>query len=81
MKRVEDLKQYITQQYPRLAPSKFEIAKIGVRIYMYFVDRESNIQREQLFRGALPSINELPILKKQLETTINNVMKKWNYGN
>ena len=81
MKRVEDLKNHIAQQYPRLAPSKFEIAKIGARIYMYFVDRENNIQREQLFRGALPTVNELPILKKQLETTLDNVMKKWSYGN
>ena len=80
MNRVQDLKNYISGKYPRLQPKKFDIAKIGARIYIYFVDTDGNLQREQLFRGALPMTNELPILKKQLETNVHTVMSKWNYA-
>lgn len=79
MNRVQDLKNHIASKYPKLAVKKFDIAKIGARIYIYFVDLEGNLQREQLFRGALPMVNEVPILKQQLELTIKNVMQKWNY--
>jgi hypothetical protein len=79
MNRVQDLKQHIVQKYPKLSSNKFDIAKIGARIYMYFVDSEGNLQREQLFRGALPAVNELQILKKQLDANIQSVMEKWNY--
>lgn len=79
MNRVSDLKKYIKDLYPALPKSKFDIAKIGVRIYIYLVDRNGNLQRELLFRGALPTVNEMPVLKKQLENTVKNVMVKWNY--
>lgn len=79
MNRVQDLKTYIAGNYPRLNIKKFDIAKIGARIYIYFVDLEGNLQREQVFRGALPMVNELPVLKKQLETTIETIMRKWRF--
>lgn len=81
MNRVEDLKTYISTKYTKLSPKKFDIAKIGQRIYIYFVDQEGNLQREQVFRGALPMVNELPILKKQLESRISEIMEKWNFVN
>jgi hypothetical protein len=79
MNRVSDLKNYIATTYPALPRTKFDIAKIGARIYIYLVDRRGNLQREPLFRGALPTINELPVLRTQLENNIKEVMKKWEY--
>jgi len=79
MNRVQDLKSYIIGEYPKMDSKKFDIAKIGARIYIYFVDQSGNLQRELVFRGALPTVNELPILKKRLETTIDNIMTKWNF--
>jgi len=79
MNRVSDLKNYIASTYPALPKTKFDIAKIGARIYIYMVDRRGNLQREPLFRGALPTINELPVLRTQLENNIKQVMKKWEY--
>lgn len=80
MNRVSDLKNYISSNYPALSKTKFDIAKIGARIYIYLVDRQGNLQREPLFRGALPTVNELPALKKQLEANIKAVMVKWEYN-
>lgn len=79
MNRVQDLKNHIASKYPKLAVKKFDIAKIGARIYIYFVDIEGNLQREQLFRGALPMVNEVPVLRQQLDLNIKNVMQKWNF--
>ena len=79
MNRVQDLKNHIASKYPKLAVKKFDIAKIGARIYIYFVDIDGNLQREQLFRGALPMVNEVPVLKQQLDLNIKNVMQKWNF--
>jgi hypothetical protein len=79
MNRVSDVKKYITEVYPALSKNKFDIAKIGARIYIYLVDRNGSLQRELIFRGSLPAVNEMPVLKKHLESTIRNVMKKWNY--
>jgi hypothetical protein len=80
MNRVSDLKNYIATTYPALPKSKFDIAKIGARIYIYLVDRRGNLQREPLFRGALPTVNELPALKKQLETNVKAAMTKHEYA-
>ena len=79
MNRVSDLKNYIASNYPALPKTKFDIAKIGARIYIYLVDRRGNLQREPLFRGALPTINELPVLRTQLENNIKQAMTKWEY--
>ena len=79
MNRVQDLKNHIASKYPKLAVKKFDIAKIGARIYIYFVDIEGNLQREQLFRCALPMVNEVPVLRQQLDLNIKNVMQKWNF--
>lgn len=79
MNRVQDLKNYIATKYTKLNIKKFDIAKIGARIYIYFVDLDGNLQREQLFRGALPMVNEVPILKQQLELNIKKIMQKWNF--
>jgi hypothetical protein len=79
MNRVQDLKNHIASKYPKLAVKKFDIAKIGARIYIYFVDIEGNLQREQLFRGALPMVNEVPVLRQQLDLNIKNVMQKWYF--
>ena len=79
MNRVQDLKNYIATKYTKLNIKKFDIAKIGARIYIYFVDLYGNLQREQLFRGALPMVNEVPILKQQLELNIKKIMQKWNF--
>lgn len=79
MNRVQDLKNHIAAKYPKLSSKNFDIAKIGARIYIYLVDINGNLQREQLFRGALPMVNEVPVLRQQLDLNIKNVMQKWHY--
>ena len=44
MNRVQDLKNYIATKYTKLNIKKFDIAKIGARIYIYFVDLDGNLQ-------------------------------------
>ena len=80
IKRVEDVKKYIKSKYNKLSDKKFDVVKIGVRIYVYAVDRESNLQRAIIFRGNLPAINEVPILMKVFEKGVEDAMKKWGYA-
>jgi hypothetical protein len=80
MNRVKDLKNFISTNYPALSKTKFDVAKIGTRIYIYLVDRRGNLQRDLLFRGALPTVNEMPVLRKLLESNIKDVMTKWEYA-
>ena len=79
MERVSDVKKYICLSYPLLPSSKFEVVKIGVRIYIYLVDKNGDLQREQIFRGALPSVNEEPVLRRLIENNIKQAIKKWGY--
>lgn len=81
MNSAKDLKTFIANNYPLLSTKKFDIAKIGPRMYIYFVDHSGNLQRERVFQGPLPMVNELAILRKQLDTRIEEIMKKWNYTN
>lgn len=80
MNRVSHVKMYIASQYPALSIEKFDVAKIGARIYVYLVDRNGNLHREPIFRGALSTTNELPILKLELERKIKLAMQKWGYA-
>jgi hypothetical protein len=77
LKRTSDLKAYILNKYPELNSKRFEIVKIGARIYMYYVDREGNLARQQVFQGHLPSIEGLPLLHERLDKLIEYAVKKW----
>ncbi len=79
IKRVEDVKRYIKGKYPGLSEKKFDVVKIGMRIYVYIVDRESNLQRAIIFRGNLPMVNEMSILMKAFENGVSEAMRKWGY--
>lgn len=79
IKRAPDVKSYIKSKYNKLSEKKFDVVKIGVRIYVYVVDKENNLQRAIVFRGNLPMINEVPILMKVFEKGIDDAMRKWGY--
>lgn len=78
IKRTEDLKSYILQKYPFLHPKKFDIVKVGVRIYIYYVDHTNCLSRSVVFRGCLPTIEGVPKLREVLEKGIDAAIKKWN---
>lgn len=79
IKRTSDVRKFIKEKYNKLNEKRFDVVKIGARTYIYFVDRENNLQREMVFQGNLPMINELPVLMKQFESTVRAIMQKWNY--
>jgi len=81
IKRTEDLKAYILQKYSHLHPKKFDIVKIGVRIYIYYVGNDNSLQREVLFKGCLPTIEGVPLLREVLERGVDAAIKKWNPQN
>ena len=78
IKTTKDLKSYISQKYPRLHPKKFDIVKVGVRIYMYYVDNEGMLARSVVFRGCLPTIDGVPKLKEAMDKLVDSAVKKWN---
>lgn len=77
LKRIEDLKAWIVQQYPVLNPRKFETVKIGKAVYIYYVGKDGNLHRELVFRGSLPTIEGLPVLQDQLAKKVDAFVKKW----
>ena len=81
MNTAKDLKKFIAGKYPALNSKKFDIAKIGPRMYIYFIDHEGDLQRERVFQGPLPMVNELAVLRKQLDSRIDELMTKWNFNN
>lgn len=78
LKRVSHLKSFITSKYP-IPSNKFELVKIGPRIWIYVVTQEGTIARSQLFTGALETVEDNDALKKFLITNIEEALKKWNY--
>jgi hypothetical protein len=58
---------------------KFDIAKIGARIYMYGVDVEGNLQRLFIYQGNLPAMNDLEVLRKSFERNVEDAVKKLGY--
>ena len=81
IKRTEDLKAYILQKYSFLHPKKFDIVKIGVRIYIYYVGNDNNLQRSVVFKGCLPTIEGVPKLREVLEKGVDAAIKKWDPQN
>lgn len=77
IKRTEDLKTWILQRYPRLSPNKFDIVKVGVRIYIYYVANNGTLQRSVVFRGCLPTVQGVPLLQESLERGVAAAIKKW----
>jgi hypothetical protein len=78
--RVSHVSEYIKSAYPRMNPKKFDVVKIGPRIYLYAVDQSSNLQRFQIFQGNLPAINELTALKDFLEKNIKTAVQKLGFA-
>ena len=77
LKKIEDLKAWIVQQYPELNPRKFEAVKIGKNVYVYYVGKDGNLHREVVFRGSLPTVEGLPVLQEQLAKKVDSFVKKW----
>lgn len=80
MNRTSDLKNHIIENYG-LPAKKFEIVKIGPRIWIYLVTKNNEIGRSQLFTGALNTVQASKHLKMFLETNIQNALRKFDYLN
>jgi hypothetical protein len=81
MRTVDDVKDYILNTYPLIRPNKFQIAKIGIRVYLYIVDQSANLHRVQIIRAQISTIYESNILKNEFEKNIRNAMKKFGWFN
>ncbi len=79
MKRVSDVKDYILRTYGEISGKKFDIVKIGSSIYIFLVTRDNELAREQIFKGALDTVETEPILKDYLEKNIKTVLTKYHY--
>lgn len=77
IKNTEGLKAYILQKYTHLHPKKFDIVKVGVRIYMYYVDNNGMLARSIVFKGCLPTIEGVPKLKEALDKLVEAAIQKW----
>ena len=80
MKRVSDLKKYILEMYPNLPKDKMDVVKIGPRIWIVLVTKQSTLIREKLYSANLETVNDIAVLKKVLDTNINKILTKYNYN-
>ena len=80
LNRVSDLKRFIIDKYA-IPSDKFEIVKIGPRIWIYIVTKQSTMGRALLYTGALITTETTPHLKKYLVSNIETALNKFNYMN
>lgn len=79
MKKVNDVKNYILRTYPNIAGNKFDIVKTGSTVYIFIVTQSSTLEKEQIFKGAIETVETEERLKKFLEDNIQKVMIKHHY--
>lgn len=77
--RVSDIDKYILVTYPILPRKKFDVVKIGARIYLYAVNKQNELQRKQIFKGNLDTVNQLYVLRQELERAIKEAIKSFGY--
>jgi hypothetical protein len=80
MRRVADLKKYISDTY-NVPSKKFSIVKIGPRIWLYIVTKENELGRSLLYTGALETADTNSVLKKYLVQKIEGALEKFDYWN
>lgn len=78
LNRTSDLKRFIINKY-NLPKDKFEIVKIGPRIWIYLVTKENTMGRHLLFTGALITVETSSHLKNHLLRNIEEGLKKYGY--
>lgn len=78
MKRVSDVKRYITQNYG-VDTKLFEVVKIGPRTYIYIVTKDGELGRGLIFTGAIETTESSKHLKEYLTKNIESVLRKYKY--
>ncbi len=79
MKRVNDVKDYILRTYPDISDNKFDVTKVGPIVYIFIVTKSATLAKEQIFRGAIETVETEERLKRYLEDSIRKVMVKYHY--
>lgn len=78
LNRTSDLKRYIVSKYA-IPANKFEIVKIGPRIWIYLVTSQNTIGRSLLYTGALNTAETSKHLKQHLISNIEKALKQFEY--
>jgi len=78
LNRTSDLKRHIMNKYG-MPKDKFEIVKIGPRIWIYLVTKQNTMGRHLLYTGALITVETTPHLKKYLNSNIEAGLSKFGY--
>jgi hypothetical protein len=78
METIEDVKNYVINTYG-IKPNKFAITKHGSTVYMFIVDAEAHLHREFIIRISIPEIDKLPVLRKEFERSIKEILTKHKY--
>jgi hypothetical protein len=59
--------------------NKFEIVKIGPRIWIYLVTKKNTMGRALLYTGALNTVETSNVLKAHLNDRIESALKSFEY--
>ena len=78
LNRTSDLKRYIVSEYA-MPSNKFEIVKIGPRIWIYLVTQKNTMGRALLYTGALNTVETSKHLKQHLNTNIERALRQFEY--
>ena len=78
LNRTSDLKRYIVDEYG-MPSNKFEIVKIGPRIWIYLVTKKNTMGRSLLFTGALNTVETSRHLKEHLRQNIEKALRQFEY--
>lgn len=78
MKRTKDVIEYINNVY-YIDRDKYDVVKIGQRVWLYVVTKECKLARGLIFVGSIETTETSNTLKKYLEHNIAETLKTYNY--
>ncbi|MFA5722797.1 MAG: hypothetical protein WC979_00975 [Candidatus Pacearchaeota archaeon] len=78
LRRASDLRDYIISKY-QLIPEKVDVLKIGQRMYLILVTPSHTLFKAKIYVGILESANTIAVMKKVLDTNIENALIKVGY--
>jgi len=79
IERTCDVKKYIIVNFHNIPEDRFDIVKVGRRVYIYLVTADCKLKREVISNMQLSLVNKQDYLLQYLRKSIEQVLKKYNY--
>lgn len=79
IERTSDVRKYVIVKFHNIPEDRFDIVKVGQRVYIYLVTKDCKLARAVIFNMQLSVVNGQDYLLKHLHRSIEQVLKKYDY--